>query len=73
MFLEPTTVGTSTLPVYDDISGRARLPCRGLRPHAGAGRDAQRETVHAEVRAGEHVIWMHLPSSGYLGSATAKM
>jgi len=31
------------------------------------------ETVHAEVRAGEHVIWMHLPSGGYLGSATAKM
>ncbi len=67
MFLEPTTVGTSTLLVYDDIpAAHAYLvEVFGLTPGPVETHDG--ETVHAEVRA-VRVIWMPLPSGGYLGA-----
>ncbi len=58
MFLESTTVGTSTLLVYDDVpAAHAYLvEVFGLTPGPVETHDG--ETVHAEVRAREHVIWM---------------
>jgi MerR family transcriptional regulator, thiopeptide resistance regulator len=64
--LDGTIHSTTSLLVYDDLEAAHAYLVRvyGLDP-GPVERDAAGNVVHAEVRAGEQVIWLHPAASGY--------
>jgi DNA-binding transcriptional MerR regulator/uncharacterized glyoxalase superfamily protein PhnB len=57
---------TTSLLVYDDLAAAHEYLVRvyGLDP-GPLTRDADDRVVHGEVRAGDHVIWLHPAADGY--------
>ena len=64
--LPGTIHSTAGLLVYDDIAAAQQYITRvyGLTP-GSLDRDAGGRAVHAEVRAGDHVIWLHPAGTEY--------
>jgi DNA-binding transcriptional MerR regulator len=74
--LDGTLHSTTSLLVYDDLAAAHEYLVRvyGLDP-GPVTRDAGQRVIHAEVRAGSQVIWLHPAGPGYaspssLGSVT---
>jgi DNA-binding transcriptional MerR regulator len=74
--LDSTVHSTTALLVYDDLDAAHEYLVRVFGLTAGAlHQDERGRHVHGEVRAGDHVIWLHPPADGYrsprsLGAAT---
>jgi DNA-binding transcriptional MerR regulator/uncharacterized glyoxalase superfamily protein PhnB len=74
--LGSTVHSTTALLVYDDLAAAHEYLVRVFGLTAGdVERNAGGTVVHAEVRAGDHVIWLHPAGHGYqspqtLGAAT---
>jgi len=75
--LDGTIRSTTTLLVYDDLAAAHEYLTRVYGLTAGPlERDPGGRPVHGEVRAGDHVIWLHPAGDGYrspraLGGVTA--
>lgn len=64
--LESAVHGTTALLVYDDLPAAHDYLVRVYGLTAGPlQQDDQGRCVHAEVRAGDHVIWLHPSASEY--------
>jgi uncharacterized glyoxalase superfamily protein PhnB/DNA-binding transcriptional MerR regulator len=69
--LDSTVHSTTALLVYDDLSAAHDYLVRVFGLTAGAvHRDTDGRAVHAEVRAGNHVIWLHPSAEGYQSPRT---
>jgi MerR family transcriptional regulator, thiopeptide resistance regulator len=74
--LDSTVHSTTALLVYDDLGAAQEYLVRVFGLTAGPlQRDGNGRAVHAEVRAGDQVIWLHPAGEGYkspreLGAAT---
>ena len=74
--LDSTAHSTTALLVYDDLAAAHEYLVRVFGLTAGSlHQDEQGRDVHGEVRAGDHVIWLHPPGDAYrsprtLGAAT---
>jgi len=74
--LDSTVHSTTAMLVYDDLAAAQEYLVRVLGLTAGPlQRDGAGRVVHAEVRAGDQVIWLHPAGEGYqspreLGAAT---
>jgi MerR family transcriptional regulator, thiopeptide resistance regulator len=66
IMLDGSLNSTTSLLVYDDLVAAHEYLVRvyGLEP-GPVTRDAEQRAVHAEVRAGNHVIWLHPAGPGY--------
>lgn len=64
--LDTTVHGTTALLVYDDLVAAHEYLVRVFGLTAGAVHlDDRGRAVHAEVRAGDQVIWLHPSAEGY--------
>lgn len=71
MVTDPAPLGSTTLLIYDDLVAAHEYLVTVLGLTAGSvERSASGEVVHAEVRAGDHVIWMHPPGEGFSSPRT---
>ncbi len=71
MSTDPTPLATTTLLIYDDLQAAHthHVQVLGFTP-GPIERGPSGEVVHAEVRAGEHVIWMHPAGDGFASPRT---
>lgn len=69
--LDGTLHSTTSLLVYDDLVAAHEYLVRvyGLEP-GPVTRDAGQRVIHAEVRAGSQVIWLHPAGPGYASPAS---
>lgn len=71
MTTDPAPLGSTTLLIYDDLVAAHQHLVTVLGLTAGpVERAPSGEVVHAEVRAGDHVIWMHPPGEGFASPRT---
>lgn len=64
--LDGAVHSTTSLLVYDDLAAAHEFLVRVYGLTAGPiTRDAEGRVVHAEVRAGDQVIWLHPAADGY--------
>lgn len=71
MTLDPAVRSTTSLLVYDDLAAAHRylVSVFGL-AEGPVERVESGAVVHAEVRAGDHVIWLHPAGPGYVSPRT---
>lgn len=71
MSADPTPLATTTLLIYDDLKAAHAHHVQVLGFTPGPIESAPSgEVVHAEVRAGDHVIWMHPAGDGFASPRT---
>jgi MerR family transcriptional regulator, thiopeptide resistance regulator len=72
IMLDGIVHGTTSLLVYDDLAAAREYLARvyGLDP-GPVTRDAGGRVIHAEVRAGDQVIWLHPAAGSYQSPSSA--